>query len=87
MFLDLEKLLVKRKDFGGTSGPRRRKAAGGVRQNLLQMTGRFHCKSELLSNLKLDRQNPKSHLRRRRAIGIPGGRLYVLPTLSISGTR
>ena len=58
MLLDLEKLLVKREDFRGTSGARRRKAACGVRQNLLQMTGGSHLKFGLLSNLKLDRQNP-----------------------------
>src|SRR5882757_5872159 len=58
MFLHLEKLLVKREHFGGTSGARRRKAACGVRQNLLQMTGRSHHKFGLLFNLKLDRQNP-----------------------------
>src|SRR6185437_9420330 len=41
-----------------------------MRQNLLQMTRRFHCKFELLSNLKLDRQNRKFHLRRRGTVGI-----------------
>jgi hypothetical protein len=66
MLLHLEKLLVKREDLGGTPGTGRRKAACGVRQNLLQMTRRFHRKFELLFNLKLDRQNPKSHLRWRR---------------------
>src|SRR5256885_12974623 len=58
MLLDLQKLLVKRKDFGWASGTRRRKTACGVRQNLLQMTGRFHRQFGLLFNLKLDLKNP-----------------------------
>src|SRR5947207_5069090 len=58
MLLNFEKLLVKRKDFGWTSGARRRKATCGVRQNLLLMTGRFHRQFRLVFNLKLDLEKP-----------------------------
>jgi hypothetical protein len=67
MFFDLEKLLVKREHFGWASGTRRRKTACGVRQNLVQMTGRFHRKFEFLFNLKSESQNPKFHLGWRRS--------------------
>jgi hypothetical protein len=89
MLLDLEKLLVKRKDLGWTSGTRRRKTACGMRQNLLQMMGRSHREFGLLFNLKLDLQNPNpSQTEKKRSLGEDcftlATRPYVEPRFSIS---
>jgi hypothetical protein len=89
MLLDLEKLFVKWKDFGWTSGTGRRKTACGVRQNLLQMMGRSHRQFGLLFNLKLDLQNPNpSQTEKKRLVGDDSFTLatmpYVLPRFSIS---
>jgi hypothetical protein len=87
MFLDLEKLFVKRENFSGTSGTRRGKAACGVRQDLVQMTGRFHRKFGFLFNLKLDRQNPNpSQMKKTRSACLAAGH-YALPRFSISETK
>src|SRR5437016_14273104 len=69
MLLDVQKLLVKRKDFGWASGARRRKTACRVRQNLLQMTGPFHRQFGLLVNLKFDLKNPnRSQTAKKRSV-------------------
>jgi hypothetical protein len=69
ILLNLEKLLVKREDFGRTLGTRGRKARCGVRQNLFQMTGRSHRQFRLLFNLKSDLQNPNpSQMAKERSV-------------------
>jgi hypothetical protein len=55
---DLEKLLVKGKNFGWAPRAGRCEPARGVRQNLFEMTGRSHRKFGLLLNLKSETQNP-----------------------------
>jgi hypothetical protein len=58
MLLNLQELLVKRENFGWTSGSCRREATCSMRQNLLQVTGRFHHEFRSLLNLKSEAQNP-----------------------------
>src|SRR2546430_779621 len=45
MLFNLEKLFVKREDFGWSPGPGRGKATFGVGQNFFEMSGRPHRKN------------------------------------------
>src|SRR4029077_4883833 len=89
VLLDLEKLLVKRKDFGWASCTCRCKTACSMRQNLLQMTGRSHRQFGLLFNLKLDLENPNpSQTEKKRSVSDdclhPGDKTYAPPRFNIS---